>query len=94
MAEVYIPAHKVTFHLTHNQHLSYYETVEQMIASGHPAIDDHYFVSPEDRQRCIDTNEMWEAQWYPETPVGFHKICASSLEVLNTALAEHEKERA
>ncbi len=91
MTDLYIPRHKVSFHLTHNQHLGYYETVEQTLSDDGGYYDARSFVSPGDRQRCIDTNELWTAQWYPETPVGFNVLHASSLEVLNAALAELER---
>ena len=80
------PKHDAALYLTHNDHKSVYETVKKMIESDHPAVDKDYFVSDEDMQKCIDTNELWELQWYPHTPVGFIKVCGSTLEiVLNEA---------
>ncbi len=46
------------------------------------------WVSDEERDRAIEQNSVWTIQWYPETPVGFSCIGASSLPALFTALAE------
>jgi hypothetical protein len=86
-----LPKHKCGLYLTHNQHKDYYETVQDRLS--HPALDDDdYFVSAEDKQKCIDTDEIWELQWYPDTPVGFYKVCGSTLEiVLNKALEQDDE---
>jgi len=75
------PSHKAGMYLTHNQHKDYYETVAQHIEE-YVNIEKHDFVSEEDYQKCIDTNELWELQWYPETPIGFHKVNGSTLEIV------------
>lgn len=75
------PRHKAGLYLTHNQHKDYYETVEEHINEyANMGKDD--FVSPEDYQKCVDTNELWEIQWYPFTPISFFKVCGSSLEIV------------
>lgn len=28
----------------------------------------------------IDTNEVWELQWYPDTPIGSYKVIGATLE--------------
>jgi len=75
------PSHKAGMYLTHNQHKDYYETVAQHIEE-YVNIEKHDFVSEEDYQKCIDTDELWELQWYPETPIGFHKVNGSTLEIV------------
>ena len=50
------------------------------------------WVSEEERQRAIETNSMWTAQWYPDTPIGFYVLHASSLPALLDALASHQQE--
>ena len=77
-----LPSHKAGLYITHNEHKDVYETVKQYTEGGHPAYDPEYFVSPEDMQKCIDTDDCWSIQWYPFTPVGFHKVCGSSLEIV------------
>jgi len=76
------PAHKASMHLTHNDHLSYYQTVEQSILSRDHGYTDDCWVSSEQRQKAIDTNECWFIQWYPETPVGFCILSAADLDAL------------
>lgn len=40
------------------------------------------WVSEEERQKALNENSVWTLQWYPETPVGFNCIGASSLAAL------------
>lgn len=77
----WLPTHKAGLHLTHNEHRCYYQSVEQFGKDG-PAD----WVSDEERERAIAADEVWCLQWYPETPVGFNAIAASSLEALREAL--------
>lgn len=52
------------------------------------------FTSPEARQKCIDTNSIWTAQWYPQTPVGFCTLHAPTFEELIAGLIAICEERA
>lgn len=84
------PKHKCGLYLTHNQHKDYYENISEYL--NNDLFDDEYFVSIEDKKKCIDTNELWELQWYPDTPVGFYKVCGSTLEiVLKKALEPNDE---
>ena len=79
MTDIKWPKHKAGMCINHNQHLINYITVEKELE----IFDDYYesaFKNDEARQRCIDTNELWSVQWYPETPVGFCVTAASTLE--------------
>lgn len=76
-----LPSHKAGLYLTHNQHKDYYETVEEHV-NEYMNMSKDDFVSLEDYQKCVDTDELWELQWYPETPIGFHKVNGSSLEIV------------
>ena len=80
------PDHKASLHLTHNQHKAYYKTVVQEIEDGGFGYED--WVSPEQKQKAIDTDECWTLQWYPETPVGFCLLSAADLDVLLAAALE------
>lgn len=42
--------------------------------------------SAEDREKALATNSVWSCQWYPNTPVGFNRLYASSLPTLVAAL--------
>lgn len=75
------PLHKAALHLTHNDHKSYYLTVAEAIHNkDHGYVD--CWVSAEQMQKAIDTDECWTLQWYPETPVGFCLLSAADLDVL------------
>lgn len=78
------PPHKASLSLEHNDHKSCYETVEQwdLGFGDHPFYE---WVSPEQRQKAIDTDSVWTLQWYPDTPVGFCALAAADLDVLLTA---------
>lgn len=58
-----------------------YMTVEQ-------AADDEVmfgltdWISEEEKAKAIANNRAWTLQWYPETPVVFHRIAASSLSAI------------
>lgn len=76
------PEHKASLTLAHNEHLDYYTTVKEEIEDRPDWYRDDDWVSLEEKQKAIDTNEVWTLQWYPDTPVGFHKLHASTLEAL------------
>lgn len=81
------PKHEASLHLTHNQHKAYYRTVAEAIDDGdHGYVDD--WVSEEQKQKAIETNECWTLQWYPATPVGFCMLAAADLDVLLAAAAD------
>jgi hypothetical protein len=72
------PAHKCGLYLTHNEYRDYYLTVEQWEADY--LMDDDDWVSPEERAKAIATGDVWELQWYPDTPIGFFRRVGSTLE--------------
>ena len=73
------PEHKCGLSLTHNEHRNYYETAAEWIAKQEQF--EVLLSWPEgERQRAIDTGEVWVLQWYPETPIGFFCVAASTLE--------------
>ncbi len=76
------PDHAASLHLTHNQHKAYYLTVAQSIEGEDFGYTDDCWVSEEEKQKAIETNDCWTLQWYPNTPTGFNMLSASSLEAL------------
>lgn len=48
------------------------------------------WVSPEEREKALANNTVWSVQWYPNTPVGFNQLYASSLPALIEALSTGE----
>ena len=66
-----------------DDHACNYQNAEQW-ADSHP---DFYGLEDfpggiEDRELALQNNTVWSAQWYPQTPVGFCVIYASSFEKL------------
>ena len=85
------PKHKCGMYLTHNQHRDSYQTVEQALAEEN-YYDDSDWVSPEQRARAIETDEVWALQWYPQTPIGSYSMLAADLDVLLQAARDVEKQ--
>lgn len=69
------PEHKCGLYLTHNEHRDNYEKIENYIKDNEIEFD-----SPEEKQKSIDSDEIWVLQWYPNTPVSFIYFAAASLE--------------
>jgi hypothetical protein len=42
--------------------------------------DQNSWPSEEELAKSIATGEVWEIQWYPDTPVGFYRVCAATFE--------------
>ena len=73
----WLPEHKCGLHLSHNEHRDMYETVEEFY-------DAENFVSPEEWDKAVKEDSVWVLQWYPDTPIGFYIIAASTLEAIET----------
>lgn len=84
-----LPSHAVGLILTHNYHKSCYETVERYTLFYQ--FRDDEWVSPEQRDMAIRTGEIWECQWYPNTPVVFRRLAACELGALLAALADIDR---
>jgi len=71
------PKHDISLDISHNECRLNYQTVEQYLENpfGEPV-----FETPEERQEAIDTNEIWVIQWYPDTPIGFYWVAATTFE--------------
>lgn len=82
------PRHEASLHLDHNQHKSYYLTVQQCIDNEDRGYTRDCWVSEEQRNKAIETNECWTLQWYPHTPGGFCLLSAADLDVLLAAAQE------
>lgn len=85
------PRHEASLHLTHNEHKSYYRTVAESIEDKDHGYTSECWVSDEQRERAIASNECWSLQWYPDTPVGFYVLSAADLDVLLEAARKHQK---
>lgn len=76
------PKHDASLHLTHNQHKAYYQTVSQCVEGDEHGYTDDCWISEEEKQKAIESDDCWSIQWYPNTPVGFCMLSAHSLEKL------------
>lgn len=72
-----LPKH-INLRIVHQPHATSYETVEQWLKTvdTFDAVD----IEPEDRAEMLRTGEVWEIQWYPNSPVGSHSVAAATLE--------------
>ena len=77
----WLPKHRCGLHLSHNEHRDVYETVEEFY-------DVDSFISMEELAKAISEDSVWVLHWYPETPIGFHRIAASTLEAIEAKLKE------
>jgi hypothetical protein len=76
------PAHKCELALLHNPHKNLYQTVAQAIENNEHGYKQNDWVSIEQRNKAIETNDCWMLQWYPDAPVGFCLLTACDLDVL------------
>lgn len=76
-----LPKHNCGLTLEHNVHKSLYEHASDCweISRG-----EDVWESQEAKDKAILTDEVWTLQWYPDTPIGFFKIAAPTLEELLT----------
>lgn len=77
-----IPQHKCGLFLTHNEHRDYYEKAADYIREGCERQSPTTWKDEEAKQRAIETDEIWELQWYPRTPIGFFHVAAPTLHEL------------
>lgn len=77
-----LPKHKYGLFLTHNEHRDYYEKADDYIREGCERPAQTVWKDDEAKQRAIATDEIWELQWYPDTPIGFYHVAAPTLHEL------------
>jgi hypothetical protein len=77
----WLPEHKCGLHLSHNEHRDVYETVEEFY-------DPEDFVCKEEWFKAVKEDSVWVLHWYPNTPVGFIRIAASTLDAIKHALEQ------
>ena len=67
----------ISFTINYNQHKVFYDDAATYITEQKLNIK-----SDSERAEMIDENEIWEIDWYPNTPVGSFQCAASTLEKL------------
>lgn len=90
------PEHKGALRLTHNEHKNYYQTVEEWCRDNEGDGCVFEWVSPAERAAAIRNDSVWVLQWYPDTPVGFCALAASTLHsvLMHANFTDDEAERA
>jgi len=78
-----LPKHAAELSITHNGHKAVYETVAQHMEDREDA-----WASADERQLAEASGDLWEVRWYPDTPVGFYCVAASTLEACLRHIAE------
>jgi hypothetical protein len=81
------PKH-ISFELSHNECASVYATVAQIVEQRPDYYGPQNWVSEDQMAKAIETDSIWTAHWYPETPVGFCVLHAAELEPLMAAVNE------
>ncbi len=72
------PRHDITLYLTHNQHRSYYQTIEEYVSDMN--LDN--WINEEEKTAALASQDFWELQWYPDTPIGSYCLLAHNLDNL------------
>lgn len=60
-----------------DDHAPNYETDLEAFYEG---LDRIHWASDEERRKALSSNSVWTIQWYPDTPVGFCCVGASTFE--------------
>lgn len=71
-----LPVHSCHLQLSHNEHRVCYESASDY---ANERFRLRAWKDDEAKARAIATDEIWELQWYPNTPVGFRLVCAPTL---------------
>ena len=70
--------HHMSLSIEHNQHKNYYEKLEDYLKNDGGLPRSKHLTS-EEYKKCIETDELWEIQFYPISPISFHYIAAPTL---------------
>ncbi|HWW56373.1 MAG TPA: hypothetical protein VN047_05740 [Sphingopyxis sp.] len=76
-----------SLHLSFNDHAANYLDATKERADGD--LPDDEWVSESERDKALGLNQVWTLQWYPNSPVGFCRKRASSLDALLSWVAEN-----
>ena len=73
-----IVGHYGNLTISYNEQANDYQTAKYAVECGE-YLDCTDWVSEEEKQAAIETNSIWTLHYYPDTPIGFCSISASSL---------------
>jgi hypothetical protein len=95
------PRHDGGLILEHNPHLAFHQTIEgwenQLAICLNVDDKPDYqllvgWISLEQRRLALAANSLWVLQWYPRTPISFHRLLACDLEPLLNKAREIDQE--
>jgi hypothetical protein len=84
----WLPKHDGGLILQHNDHRTIYQSAEEWIEDNSKRDISIIWVSEKEKQLAIENDSIWLLQWYPDTPVGFYCVCASTLGALQSYFLE------
>ena len=64
----------IALSIDRNRHKVYYQSVAGYVASAGVNI------GADDLAKAIESDELWEVQWHPDTPVGSCSVAAATYE--------------
>lgn len=80
----------VHHYISHNEHLVYYETIEQhMVSTGKMQLVCNAQMEAV-LAACVEADELWEITVYPNTPIGFNYVIGPTYAAALAALLELE----
>ena len=82
-----LPRHECGLYLEHNVHKDYYENLEDVLNQ-----DCYEDMLQEEKDEIIAADSLWTLQWYPDTPIGFYRVAASTLEKVLAKAMEVDNE--
>ena len=78
-----LPNHKCSLSICHNEHKDNFMPVAEWAEIGNLK-----FASEADKKKAIESDEIWTIYWYPETPMHFDTLSASTLSSLLDAVKD------
>ena len=74
--------------ITKNPNASSYQTVEKYLEEQ-AEIGSIVEITDEEKKKAIETNTLWDCQFYPRTPIGFFARSFATCEALEAWIAEY-----
>lgn len=82
--QMQMPEHKAGLFLAHDEHKLFYQDAAEWIDEQGSIV----WAAEGERERAIETDSVWDLQWYPDTPVGSYRVLGATLDaVLEVAKA-------
>ena len=79
----WLPEHKFSLYLSHNEHVHENQTIRQYYKKN-------WFMNDEEWQKAIAAKSVWTLSWWPEKHGGDYTIRASTLEGIQARLKMNE----